>query len=146
MSQLCVKCNSVITTKEAFVNSVGGSVCKPCHEASKRACAGCANPILPNVLVTKKWQNKEYHTDCFRCASCSTSLKSFVEKDGKVYCAACSAICAKCNQLVGAGRTFELEDKKYHERCFSCSKCNLQLKEDQPLYVVNDKIVCGSCQ
>eukprot|EP01088_Endostelium_zonatum_P006103 TRINITY_DN18210_c0_g1_i1.p1 TRINITY_DN18210_c0_g1~~TRINITY_DN18210_c0_g1_i1.p1 ORF type:complete len:152 (+),score=18.60 TRINITY_DN18210_c0_g1_i1:95-550(+) len=145
-TESCVRCGSSIQQGRQFFSDINGnSVCANCHESQKRPCAGCRNPILPAVRVTRSFEGREYHTDCFRCGACLGTMKQPVRgSDGKLLCESCGVKCNRCNRHLLNGKFMEFgDDQRYHMQCFTCHRCNNQLGED--VYLVNDQPACLNC-
>jgi len=141
----CAQCNNAIPPGQQYFADISGNpACSQCHERTKRPCAGCNNAILPSVRVSRKWNGKEYHTDCFRCAACLKTMKDPIQDAGKLYCESCGRKCTKCNQILKNVKWMEFDDKFYHDECWACSKCNTALGEEE-VYLIDEKPVCANC-
>lgn len=95
---------------------------------TKIYCAKCQKKCSGEVLrVTDKY----FHKTCFQCAKCSKSLAAggFFAKDSIYYCVAdyqklFGTKCAVC-QLYVEGEVVSTMGNTYHQKCFTCTKCNL---------------------
>eukprot|EP00667_Euglena_gracilis_P014111 EG_transcript_14608 len=100
-------------------------------------CSHCNQPILGPALdaMQGKW-----HPDCFLCCICNQAIKEvdFAIVDGKQAHEACrpKPICCKCNTPIG-GMILTALNAKWHEGCFRCIKCDVQLAH-QKFYIEED--------
>jgi len=142
----CSRCSRAIQAGETYYSDVrDASVCPSCYSAAIKTCADCGQPIPPTVQVFKTYQGKNYHTDCFRCAACGTSLGAKApptEVGGVAYCSSCGVSCARCHQPV-KNQFMEINNQKYHKGCYTCFRCGSGL--EQECYMVGENISCKSC-
>ncbi|XP_031637190.1 actin-binding LIM protein 3 isoform X4 [Contarinia nasturtii] len=94
---------------------------------TKICCTRCQKKCSGEVLrVTDKY----FHKQCFQCTTCHKSLASggFFSKDGAFYCTTdyqklFGTKCAACKLYV-EGEVVSTMDNTYHQKCFTCSRCN----------------------
>lgn len=89
-----------------------------------------------------------YHQDCFRCASCNKLLSgSFIRLNNKPHCESCGAgetvVCTRCKSSV-SGKYVSFENKNYHNACFRCGRCSVQLSPSE-FFRKGDQELCRSC-
>jgi Rho-type GTPase-activating protein 1/2 len=81
-------------------------------------------------------RNALWHTDCFRCAKCQSTLSPsstlLLLSDGHPVCTSCSYSCSICSQpisdeaiITGTGADVEA----YHAKCFRCKSCGQSIEE-----------------
>jgi len=75
--------------------------------------------------------DKKFHSACFTCDKCSKKLggSAFIEHENKYYCEKdymelFAVNCAVCEKPILGMKYALLDDKKVHNECFKCSKCN----------------------
>jgi paxillin len=115
-------------------------------------CDRCNQEIPP---TTRKLSalGKHWHDKCFLCTGCSSPLDTtFFAKNNQPYCSNCSQTavgsstrCSECGQDVAPGTTFvSYAGRSYHQKCFKCFKCQVQLNHEQ-FYNVNGTTQCQNC-
>ncbi|TDG52950.1 hypothetical protein AWZ03_000493 [Drosophila navojoa] len=96
--------------------------------------------------------DKDWHSGHFCCWQCDESLtgQRYVIRDDHPYCIKCyenvfANTCEECNKIIGIdSKDLSYKDKHWHEACFLCFKCNLNLVDKQ-FGAKADKIYCGNC-
>eukprot|EP00042_Codosiga_hollandica_P022683 m.85659 g.85659 ORF g.85659 m.85659 type:complete len:669 (+) comp50886_c0_seq1:53-2059(+) len=94
-----------------------------------KVCGGCQQTIRTRAILAL---SKQWHEECFKCATCSESLTgAFFEFGAKPYCAKDYAVvagqaCAICTGVI-AGQFLEAGGKKYHTHCITCNLCKRPL-------------------
>ena len=74
--------------------------------------------------------------------------KSLKIENRNIYCIKCyeklfGEICDKCRKIITLGNPFKKAlNKTWHNECFKCSKCFVQLNT---FYTKNDKPYCSNC-
>ena len=114
----------------------------------KSYCGGCKKKCTGKVLRV----NDEYfHTQCFKCFKCTTSLPSggFLTKDSQYYCSNCyqtnfGTKCFKCSQYV-EGEVVSALGNTYHQRCFTCARCQKPFPTGERVTFVGKKCFCQAC-
>uniref|UniRef100_A0A8C6PV76 LIM domain kinase 1 n=1 Tax=Nothobranchius furzeri TaxID=105023 RepID=A0A8C6PV76_NOTFU len=113
-------------------------------------CAGCKGRIYDEQYLQAL--NADWHTLCFRCCECSTSLSHwYYEKDGRLYCktdywAKFGELCHGCNDPITTGLIMVAGEQKYHPECFSCLSCRTFIGDgDTYALVERSKLYCGHC-
>ena len=94
---------------------------------TKIHCAKCQKKCSGEVLrVTDKY----FHKLCFQCIKCAKSLAigGFFSKDSNYYCVTdyqktFGTKCAVCQNYV-EGEVVSTMGNTYHQKCFTCTKCN----------------------
>ncbi|CAI4057460.1 hypothetical protein SUVZ_02G4910 [Saccharomyces uvarum] len=57
-----------------------------------------------------------------------------------------SASCVRCDKSIASSQVYELENKKWHDRCFTCYKCDKQLNADSDFLVLDTgTLICYDC-
>lgn len=107
--------------------------CESCHQKYfSKPCMSCQKPILKDAF---RALNLQWHLECFLCVECNQppSEGMFHLEHGQVYCNAdherlFQTMCCFCNRPIRAGQSeIEALEKKWHEKCFNCSKCGKNL-------------------
>nr|XP_056721140.1 LIM domain kinase 1 [Euleptes europaea] len=113
-------------------------------------CASCSNSIYDGQYLQAL--NADWHSDCFRCCECGTSLShQYYEKDGRLYCkkdywALFGELCHGCSEQIAKGLIMVAGDQKYHPECFSCLNCQAFIGDgDTYALVERSKLYCGHC-
>eukprot|EP01108_Squamamoeba_japonica_P003276 TRINITY_DN2679_c0_g1_i1.p3 TRINITY_DN2679_c0_g1~~TRINITY_DN2679_c0_g1_i1.p3 ORF type:complete len:129 (+),score=20.29 TRINITY_DN2679_c0_g1_i1:553-939(+) len=86
----CFCCGGCGTPLTAYIDVPGrGPMCRDCAQNNTgMSCAGCRGAITSEYLTLG---SEKYHTACFKCANCSTSLGTgnYFQRDGKPHCGTC---------------------------------------------------------
>ncbi|CAF1433490.1 unnamed protein product [Adineta steineri] len=106
-------------------------------------CAFCEQPFV-NGDRKSKYNNLEYHQDCFRCSTCRQPIKqAFYNLDNDEYrCSDCQKKletiikCIRCSQPINDGSYIEYKNDPVHANCFTCFRCSQPL--GNMLYVEHD--------
>ncbi|XP_019741589.1 LIM domain kinase 1a isoform X1 [Hippocampus comes] len=113
-------------------------------------CAGCKQRIYDEQYLQAL--NTDWHTVCFRCCECSSSLSHwYYEKDGRLFCkndywAKFGELCHGCNDLITTGLIMVAGEQKYHPECFTCLNCRTFIGDgDTYALVERSKLYCGHC-
>ncbi|XP_053729118.1 LIM domain kinase 1a isoform X1 [Synchiropus splendidus] len=113
-------------------------------------CAGCRLRIYDEQYLQAL--NTDWHTICFRCCECSTSLSHwYYEKDGHLFCkedywAKYGELCHGCNDPITTGLIMVAGEQKYHPECFTCLNCRTFIGDgDTYALVERSKLYCGHC-
>jgi len=126
-----------------FVQHHGNRYC-----GSHPMCTSCELPIPEGDLYHD--ENGQFHSDCFRCASCSTPLDpQFCAFRGRrLLCSRChpSPQCDYCKRILHEGHIAVL-DRHYHDHCFVCYRCHAPFATaDESVAVTPDgKPICANC-
>lgn len=98
-----------------------------CTGKAKIYCTKCEKKCSGEVLRVAE---KYFHKQCFQCNTCRKSLASggFFSKDNIYYCTTdyqklFGTKCAACKQYV-EGEVVSTMGNTYHQKCFTCSRCN----------------------
>lgn len=112
-------------------------------------CAGCMNAIEDDEFLQAL--NSEWHTECFRCSVCDSSLSNwYFEKDGLLFCkndywAKYGEACQDCSKII-TGPVMVAGEHKFHPECFKCFNCGNFIGDgDSYALVERSKLYCGSC-
>ncbi|EAL72124.1 hypothetical protein DDB_G0269548 [Dictyostelium discoideum AX4] len=119
-------------------------------QKGKDICTWCRNQIQAdpdNEAVS--FGGNIYHSNCFTCSKCSSSIgkNQFVTgSDGSAICKSCSdkskqVNCFACKKPIDSTFTV-VSGNKYHPNCFVCSQCKGSLEKG---YIEKDGPVCGKC-
>ncbi|CAF92807.1 unnamed protein product [Tetraodon nigroviridis] len=101
------------------------------------------------------YQDQPWHSHCFVCSSCSKTLAgvSFTKHEDQVFCVECykNSVAKKCggcqNPITGFGKGVNVvnyEGSSYHEYCFNCKRCSLNLSNKRFVTKGRD-ILCADC-
>ena len=116
-----------------------------------KICGRCGENI-ESTLVSAL--NQSWHSDCFVCTDCETSLnngKKFFKFKDKPYCKPCydtnakleankgSNQCSKCKQQLD-GDIIEIDNERYHAHHFNCTTCEVVLDGNARSHM--DKLYC----
>ncbi|KAK9968313.1 hypothetical protein ABG768_002644 [Culter alburnus] len=149
---ICYQCQKPIGSK-SFITKNNNIYCSPCHEKKfAKQCACCKKPITTGGV---NYQDQPWHSECFVCSSCRKPLAgtSFTSHEEKVYCVDCykSTVAKKCsgcqNPITGFGKATNVvnyEGGSWHDYCFNCKKCSLNLA-DKRFVARNGDIYCSDC-
>ncbi|ROL54362.1 Adhesion G-protein coupled receptor G4 [Anabarilius grahami] len=149
---ICYQCQKPIGSK-SFITKNNNIYCSPCHEKKfAKQCACCKKPITTGGV---NYQDQPWHSECFVCSSCRKPLAgtSFTSHEEKVYCVDCykSTVAKKCsgcqNPITGFGKATNVvnyEGGSWHDYCFNCKKCSLNLA-DKRFVARNGDIHCSDC-
>jgi len=101
----------------------------PTSESKDGVCHGCHQSISSRIVTAMEHQ---WHPDCFKCAGCGSPFAtgggggSFMIKDDRPYCTACSdsqmGSCASCGGKL-SGPVLTALEKQWHPACFVCGGC-----------------------
>ncbi|XP_054650571.1 LIM domain kinase 1a isoform X2 [Dunckerocampus dactyliophorus] len=113
-------------------------------------CTACKQRIYDEQYLQAL--NTDWHTFCFRCCECSSSLAHwYYEKDGQLFCkkdywAKFGELCHGCNDLITTGLIMVAGEQKYHPECFTCLNCRTFIGDgDTYALVERSKLYCGHC-
>lgn len=94
---------------------------------------------------------KYFHKSCFQCKKCKKSLATggFFTKDGAYYCIIdyqqlYGTKCAACNEYV-EGEVVQTMGKTYHQKCFTCSRCNQSFQSGSKVTNNGKEVICEKC-
>jgi hypothetical protein len=161
----CVHCKKTLESKEFYKDEKENPHCVDCYtKLFCKKCDKCSNGIGPNQSGVK-FDDKNYHKDCFACLKCNTKIPTPTDSDtiksdntkyfkadnqpccadcyGKHYCKGCT----KCSKAIMPGQKGLLfENTNYHTDCFCCTNCSHKLpvdsdkpKADGSKFYKNDK-------
>ncbi|XP_032597758.2 trichohyalin isoform X3 [Drosophila grimshawi] len=128
---------------------------KDSTESSTKATDSSRSDIKSNLIFSGEYtkaMDKDWHSGHFCCWQCDESLtgQRYVIRDDHPYCIKCyenvfANTCEECNKIIGIdSKDLSYKDKHWHEACFLCFKCNLNLVDKQ-FGAKADKIYCGNC-
>uniref|UniRef100_H2YS36 Uncharacterized protein n=1 Tax=Ciona savignyi TaxID=51511 RepID=H2YS36_CIOSA len=132
-----------------FIEEKGQRYCSDCYEKYfAHSCAKCHKKI---VGVMMHALNQTWHVTCFVCTSCNQPFRDgvFHLEHDKPYCVAdynkqFGTLCKGCGFAIEAGDHFvEAIKSQWHESCFTCAVCHIDLK-NAGFYSVNNKPVCSN--
>ncbi|KAL5282961.1 ABLIM3 family protein [Megaselia abdita] len=115
---------------------------------NKIYCAKCQKKCSGEVL---RVGDKHFHKSCFQCGQCKKSLATggFFTKDGIYYCIPdyqklFGTKCAACKQYV-EGEVVSTMGNTYHQKCFTCSKCQNPFQSGNKVTNTGKEILCENC-
>uniref|UniRef100_H2YS35 LIM zinc-binding domain-containing protein n=1 Tax=Ciona savignyi TaxID=51511 RepID=H2YS35_CIOSA len=132
-----------------FIEEKGQRYCSDCYEKYfAHSCAKCHKKIVGEVMHAL---NQTWHVTCFVCTSCNQPFRDgvFHLEHDKPYCVAdynkqFGTLCKGCGFAIEAGDHFvEAIKSQWHESCFTCAVCHIDLK-NAGFYSVNNKPVCSN--
>ena len=94
----CVDCNELLGGQRYFMKSSKPYCCKCFEKIHIEFCATCGKSIgVEQGQITYEDQHWHATDDCFKCYTCSKSLRGglmFIPKHGVIYCSnACLKLC-----------------------------------------------------
>ncbi|XP_034108523.1 prickle planar cell polarity protein 3 isoform X1 [Drosophila nasuta] len=146
----CSTCNELLVDLTYCVHDDKVYCERHYAEMLKPRCTGCDELIFSGEYT--KAMDKDWHSGHFCCWQCDESLtgQRYVIRDDHPYCIKCyenvfANTCEECNKIIGIdSKDLSYKDKHWHEACFLCFKCNLNLVDKQ-FGAKADKIYCGNC-
>uniref|UniRef100_A0A0K8TNM7 Putative actin-binding lim zn-finger protein limatin involved in axon guidance n=1 Tax=Tabanus bromius TaxID=304241 RepID=A0A0K8TNM7_TABBR len=115
---------------------------------TKIYCAKCQKKCSGEVLRVAE---KHFHKTCFQCSTCRKSLATggFFSKDGLYYCIPdyqklYGTKCAACKNYV-EGEVVSTMGNTYHQKCFTCNKCNKPFQSGSKVTNTGKEILCELC-
>ncbi|XP_007259467.2 four and a half LIM domains protein 1b isoform X2 [Astyanax mexicanus] len=148
----CYQCKKPISS-QSFLTKNDNIYCTSCHEKKfAKQCAGCKKAITSGGV---NYQDQPWHSACFVCASCQKPLAGtrFTSHEDRVYCVDCykNSVAKKCsacqNPITGFGKATNVvnyEGGTWHDYCFNCRKCSLNLS-DKRFVSKNGDVYCSDC-
>ncbi len=130
----CSQCHTPIQTRDFYQTEQMQPMCLNCYQTSRLPkCTQCAQPLADKYLMI---DNKPMHYHCFKCTNCQQVIDNevgyFKNKMNQLpICSNCNlklngVRCFRCSNVIEKnGLTFSNND--YHEECFRCDKCNVEL-------------------
>lgn len=108
------------------------------QQRSKGNCRGCSQPIYgKSIRAADGRLTGRYHHQCFSCKTCARPFPdaSFYVHNDSPYCAQHwhqinGSLCRKCHQGIEGHYLATDRGEKFHTSCFSCTTCNVPLRED----------------
>jgi len=107
--------------------------CPGCHEMYfSKPCMYCQEPIFKDAF---RALNHQWHLECFICVECGKPPPDglFQIENGSIYCDKdhedlFKVYCFYCQNPIVAGQSeIDAIEKKWHDRCFNCSRCGRNL-------------------
>ncbi|ESN93541.1 hypothetical protein HELRODRAFT_88588 [Helobdella robusta] len=159
----CSICNKSLRGK-VFYDVKGTIYCEEDYKKSgykqlSEVCKACSRLILDVVVQAA---GHAYHTGCFKCSQCQSSLQDqnfIIDSKNTLLCVddyykIHSMECAACKRLIKpadgsneVGKVMVM-NKSYHADCLACSDCKKKLGtgSDSGCYPLNeDTIFCKMC-
>ncbi|XP_015038868.1 actin-binding LIM protein 3 isoform X1 [Drosophila pseudoobscura] len=120
-----------------------------CYDGKQKIyCAKCTKKCSGEVL---RVADNHFHKACFQCCQCKKSLATggFFTKDSAYYCIPdyqrlYGTKCATCQQYV-EGEVVSTMGKTYHQKCFTCSKCQQPFKSGSKVTNTGKEVLCEHC-
>ncbi|XP_058486938.1 filamin-binding LIM protein 1 [Solea solea] len=154
----CRSCHIPLAGKQ-YYNKAGIPLCEDCYQASLELCWACGEVITDHVIRALE---RAYHPSCFTCTTCKQQIgeQAFAQGEvGEVYCLQdyyrkYAPKCSSCNQLIipkedGTDSfTVECLGRSYHENCYRCEVCVIQLSPDpneHGCFPLDGRMLCKSC-
>eukprot|EP01125_Pyxidicula_operculata_P010193 TRINITY_DN3359_c0_g1_i5.p1 TRINITY_DN3359_c0_g1~~TRINITY_DN3359_c0_g1_i5.p1 ORF type:complete len:1018 (+),score=221.86 TRINITY_DN3359_c0_g1_i5:161-3055(+) len=115
-----------------------------------KICNTCQQPIEVKMFLSLG-NGMYFHYQHYTCSSCQILLRetdqvSIIDK--KLFCVDCALAstlpkCFKCQDYI-EGSMLTHNNHNYHERCFSCCYCNVNLGSSQ-FYFLDNRAICFPC-
>ncbi|XP_040889515.1 filamin-binding LIM protein 1 isoform X2 [Toxotes jaculatrix] len=154
----CRSCHIPLAGKQ-YYNKAGIPLCEDCYQASLELCWACGEVITDHVIRALE---RAYHPPCFICTTCKKQIgeQAFAQGEvGEVYCLQdyyrkYAPKCNACNQLIipkedgTDSYTVECLGRSYHENCYRCEICVIQLSPDpneHGCYPLDGRMLCKAC-
>ncbi|CAF1019371.1 unnamed protein product [Didymodactylos carnosus] len=147
---VCVLCNRKLNTSQTFLIHNDQPWCAQCEEDVKK-CFNCSKPILTQGI---KYENNEYHVECFTCRKCNKLLeneKLLTAHNSLPYCVQChdelfAKKCFKCKRPIPHSTKYmTFEERPYHEQCFLCDKCHRPIGSNNKFFKDQRGFICSNC-
>ncbi|EGG21570.1 prespore-specific protein [Cavenderia fasciculata] len=148
----CGKCNEPITG-DLKIDACGKSW-HPHH----LFCSCCNKHLIdvedvPYIERSDKLFCKECHDKSFsesHCSTCNKSLMITFAHKGKILCnehyAIIASLCQKCEKPISdLNLSFSIDQKKWHQACFSCTFCKKSLSDPSHCVTKNSNPYCHEC-
>jgi paxillin len=129
----CTECRCELSGSDSFEYDAQ-LYCRVHYEMIlRKSCGFCNKPIVGRSVTAL---GQVWHPEHFTCHICNESLddRQYYEEGGKAYCEEhyiqlFGTMCVSCAQPVNTTGGIAFLDKKYHQHCFKCSKCDKVLKD-----------------
>ena len=146
---ICLKCQVCLHGSKYFPQEGGAYLCENCQTRNIIAqCHACKLGINSTVTYLKH-KKFAWHSECFKCAICSTWLADgeFHDMDDIILCKQCfkeknSRKCFRCQQSI-LHKGIQLGLNWFHPECFTCTDCEKSLVNEKK--VNSSKILCQEC-
>jgi hypothetical protein len=133
----CFNCQISLKNKIVYTNKINNkeffcSICIKKQNQNKKIinrCFRCKKKFLSNTNYIE-FNEKYYHELCFTCSSCNKSIikKNFHPNKTHLLCEMCYEMtldkCELCKKTINKDQIIIFQDKKYHDTCMKCAKCN----------------------
>ncbi|KAI8822557.1 uncharacterized protein EV422DRAFT_403566 [Fimicolochytrium jonesii] len=153
---LCAGCNNSIVD-EFFMHGDkphGKPYCKACYEKLLGSCSKCQLSLIGSEIILAG-KSAKFHPQCFLCFKCKSPLQArYFQQDDHHYCRTCyeekfTPECARCTQKILPDQAskiamVEWKDKKFHQDCFRCKKCDTPFTDLKALHHIGE-LYCEAC-
>nr|XP_057908726.1 zyxin [Doryrhamphus excisus]XP_057908727.1 zyxin [Doryrhamphus excisus]XP_057908728.1 zyxin [Doryrhamphus excisus] len=154
----CMTCHRPLQGMQ-FYDRDGTPQCEDCYMNSLAVCSRCGERITDRVL---KAVGQCFHSQCFRCITCSCILEGapfITDNNNNPYCVAdyhrrFSPLCVSCNEPIipapGSEETVRVValEKNFHLKCYRCEDCVRPLSieaDENGCYPLDGRILCMKC-
>lgn len=148
---VCKRCKESVLGKRYYTNDKD-LFCLECQtdHSTVAQCQGCKSAISSTTAFIRQ-KNNCWHAECFKCTVCQAFLASgkYHEVDDNPMCADCyitkaSRKCANCQEpITTKGVQYGLAN--YHQDCFNCSSCGVNMITESKVKEKNGKLFCYNC-
>jgi len=143
----CAVCNQTFADGKFYEKDQNPYCLQHYNELFGYTCAKCHQTIIDGTAIAAL--DKYWHRNHFTCTRCSQPFTDgkFFEDEGLPYCQEHyherrGTICGKCAKPID-GMCVSALEKKWHQGCFTCTKCNDVLSGQVMLSEGN--VYCPNC-
>ncbi|CAF3883282.1 unnamed protein product [Adineta steineri] len=118
-------------------------------------CSKCQRLIDCGNDKEIKFNNRYYHSNCFKCSTCNELINSsedkkyLIDDNGEVICKKCelskSKRCFNCHQSILDEKFICFNENNYHRPCFSCYSCRKSLINQVNIRIKDNQACCDEC-
>jgi len=143
----CAVCNQPFSDGKFYEKDENPYCLQHYNELFGYTCAKCHQTITDGTAIAAL--DKYWHRNHFTCTKCNKAFSDgkFFEDEGQPYCQEHyhqrrGTICGKCSKPID-GMCVSALEKKWHQTCFTCTKCNDVLSGQVMLSEGN--VYCPKC-
>lgn len=143
----CAVCNQAFSDGKFYEKDENPYCLQHYNELFGYTCAKCHQTITDGTAIAAL--DKYWHRNHFTCTKCNKPFTDgkFFEDEGQPYCQEHyhqrrGTICGKCGKPID-GMCVSALEKKWHQTCFTCTKCNDVLSGQVMLSEGN--VYCPKC-
>jgi paxillin len=143
----CAVCNQAFSDGKFYEKDENPYCLQHYNELFGYTCAKCHQTITDGTAIAAL--DKYWHRNHFTCTKCNKAFADgkFFEDEGQPYCQEHyhqrrGTICGKCNKPID-GMCVSALEKKWHQGCFTCTKCNDVLSGQ--VMLSEGQVYCPKC-